>query len=109
MKEKKPNVSIDIKATVTDTETGETIAPRENSVNPFFRIPWGWICISFIALLILDVEYGKLILSLSVRDLIGEIAVWGILLSFIFFVLKIMDKENRDGGRGGCGYSCLGS
>ncbi len=105
MEEKKPN----IKAAITDSETGEVISPKEKSVSPFFKVPWGWMCIAFIALLILDVEYGKLILSLSVRDQVGEIAVWGAFLSFVFFIWKLMDKDNREGGRGGCGYSCLGS
>lgn len=82
---------------------------KKHNISPFFRVPWGWISLAFVALFILDVEYGKLFLTLSVRDQIGEIAIWGALLSFAFFIWKLMDRDDREGGRGGCGYSCLGS
>ena len=108
MGEKKPNINIEIKASIADSETGEAIAPKEKPASPFFKVPWGWTCIAFITLLILDVEYGKLILSPSVRDQVGEIAVWGAFLSFVFFIWKLMDKDGREGSCGGCGYSYLG-
>lgn len=107
--EKDHNIKADIKIVITDTDTGEVIAPKEKPISPFYKVPWGWVCISFVALLILNVKYGKLILSLSVRNLMGEIAFWSAFLSFVFFIWKLMDKDDREGGRCGCGYSCLGS
>lgn len=109
MKEKKPDIKIDIKAVFTDNETGEVIAPKEKPISLFYKIPWGWICIAFIVLFVLNVKYGRLILGLSMYETVGNITVWGTFFSFVFFIWKLMDKDDREGGHGGCGYSCLGS
>lgn len=109
MDEKKPDIKIDIKVTITDDKTGEVIAPKEEPVSLFYKIPWGWVHIAFIVLFFLFVKYGKKIFGLSTYDTIGQIIFWGLVISFVFFIWKLLDKDYREGGRGGCGYSCLGS
>lgn len=102
MKEKKPDINIDIKATVTDDGI------EEKPANVFFRVPWGWVCIAFIVLFFLNVEFGKGILSPSVYGLTGDITVWGTVITFIFFIWKVMDKSDREGGYLGGDYPYLG-
>ena len=82
---------------------------KETNINPFYRVPWGWICIAFIILFVLNANYGRMVLVFSMQETMGKITVWGTFFSFVFFIWKLIDKDHRDGGRGGCGYSCLGS
>ena len=38
MEEKKPDIKIDIKVTITDDKTGKVIAPKEEPVSLFYKI-----------------------------------------------------------------------
>ncbi len=89
--EKDHNVKADIKVVITDTDTGEVIAPKEKPISPFFKVPWGWVFISFIALLILNVKYGKLIFGLAVatpalgrRGNVGQSVPYGVFLFYTY-------------------------
>lgn len=104
MEDNKRKTNIDVEITITDNETGEIIVPKEKPVSPFLKVSWGWICLAFIALFILSVEGRKF---LPFHEQIGGAAVWGMLFSFIFFIWKLVDKADREGGFIGSGYPGL--
>lgn len=105
MEDKKPKLDIKLDVVVTDTETGEVIAPKGKPVSPFFKVSWGWICLGFIALFVLSVKGQDF---LPFHHQIGGAAVWGVLISFFFFIAKLVDKLDREGGSVGSDYPYLG-
>lgn len=101
---KKPNTNIDIELQISIIDDGI----EEKPVNAFYRMPWGWITVAFIILFVLNVEWGKAILSLSAYYSVGSVTVWGTFFSYIFFIWKVVDKSDREGGYVGNSYGYLG-
>ncbi len=105
MEDKEHKINIDIEITITDSETGEVIVPKEKPINPFFKVPWGWICIGCVAFFLLSVKHLDF---LPFHEYIGCAAFFGTFISSVFFGFKLADKDEREGGYVGGDYPYLG-